>query len=338
MASHEDTQAGGRMISVQLQLESGHELKLTLGEQSPELVTLFRILASRNSDTVTPAEQFLQLPLNNGAAACSFHSRQLVSIITEPPVVVQLEQAETPETAPVATAVPPTVVVNTPRYLIIDDFLGHDEHRDMLAFAMNHEDQFEAGTVVGHETPHRKNQVILSFAETAHAKLLSNRLLTWLPMLTEELQMELFPVRFVESQLTASNDGHYYRVHCDTGADEADFRAITCVYYFFREPRPFNGGTLRLYDSINQGDRREASGSYREIEAVSNRLVVFPSSAHHELMRIRCPSGKFGDSRFAITNWIQISPEPRPDDTFGWGHLRCGVLPAQYGDLAGSSQ
>ncbi len=326
---------GPRMISVSLQLESGHQLELSLSEDSPELATLFRILASRGSNTIEPVEQFLQLPLENGKAACSFNSRQLVSVITQPPVVVQLERASVTEPEkrePAVETVLPQVVVNTPRYMIIDNFLGPDEHQDMLAFALSQEDEFEAGTVEGNENPHRQNKVIMNFAETAQSRLLCNRLLTCLPLFTRELEMPLFPVGQVESQLTASNDGHYYHIHCDSGADETDHRAVTCVYYLFREPRPFNGGTLRLYDTVYQGDRRDASSSYREVEAVSNRLVIFPSSAHHELMRIRCPSRQFADSRFAITNWIQISPEPQPDETFGWGHLHCGVVPSQFND------
>ena len=170
----------------------------------------------------------------------------------------------------------------------------------------------------------------MNFTETAHARLLSNRLLTWLPLMAKELDMPLFPVGQVESQLTASNDGHYYRVHCDSGSDGSAPRQLTCVYYVFHQPRPFNGGALRLYDSFSQGDQHQVSDSYREIEVVSNRLVVFPSTAFHELMRIRCPSRKFEHSRFAITNWIHSSPQQRPDDTFGWGHLHCGVVPSQF--------
>ncbi len=322
-----------RMISVKLQLENNHQVELSLSEDSPELATLFRILASRGSDAIEPVEQFLQLPLDDGKAACSFNSRQLVSVITQPPVVVRLEQqaateAPGPELANEST--PSPVVVDTPRYMIIDDFLGPDEHREMLAFAVSQEEKFETGTAEGRETPHRNNKVIMDFAETSLSRLLCNRLLTCLPLLSRELEIPLFPVRHVESQLTASNDGHYYHMHCDSGSTDSEHRTITCVYYLFREPRPFNGGSLRLYDSIYQGDQREACSNYREVEVVSNRLVIFPSSAYHELMRIRCPSRKFADSRFAITNWIHANTESQSDDTHGWGHLHCGVVPLQF--------
>jgi len=327
----QNAEDGIRTIAVRLQLESGHEIELELREDAPELVALFRVLASRGSALVEPAEQFLQLPLQNGKAACSFNSQQLVSIITEPPVVVQLEQLAPPSlAAPEAQNVEQApIVVSMPRYFIIDDFLSRDELGNMLAFARQNEERFESGTVIGVPSPHRQNKVIMNFDETAQSRLLTNRVLTCLPLLVRELEMPLFPVGRVESQLTASNDGHYYRVHCDSGNDGTVDRFITCVYYFCDEPRPFAGGALRLYDEIRQGDRRDTNGCYREIDAVSNRLVVFPSSAHHELTRIRCPSRRFADSRFAVTVWLHASAEARPEDAFGWGHLRCGQVPEQ---------
>ncbi len=319
-----------RMISVRLQLDSGHEVRLTLQEDAPELAALFRILASRGSDAIEPQEQFLQLPLDGGTASCSFNSLQLVSVITEPPVLVQIEQPAPPEaTALNQQQAQAPVLVNTPRYLIVDDFLSPDEYQGLLAYALEHQDQFESGTVVGHESPHRKNRVIMNFEETPQSRLLCNRLLTCLPLFARQLELPLFPVGRVESQLTASNDGHYYRVHCDAGGQGTDGRELTCVYYFFKEPRPFSGGGLRLYDALCRGDQREVTSSFREIDAVSNRLVVFHSLAFHELMPIRCPSRKFSDSRFAITNWFQRNPEPSPEVAFGWGHLRCGFVPDQ---------
>jgi Rps23 Pro-64 3,4-dihydroxylase Tpa1-like proline 4-hydroxylase len=326
------------MISVRLHLEGGLEIPLELREDSSELLLIFQILASRGNDTVQPIEKFLQLPLENGKAACSFNSQQLVSVITEPPVIVQLEMPanrQAVQTAPRAESRSdsntnnPTSVLLSPRHMVIDDFLSPDECEAMLAYAQGHEGDFESGTVEGQASPHRQNKVIMGFGETQHSRLLQNRLLTWLPLLLQAFELPPFPLSHVESQLTASNDGHFYRVHSDAGADLSGSRVLTCVYYFFRNPRPFSGGALRLYDELQQGGHRKATTKFRTIEPVSNRLLVFRSSAFHELMPIRCPSQQFADSRFAATNWLISSPEPKPDARFGWGQLRCGVVPPQ---------
>ena len=325
---------GNREIRVQLKLESGHSIELKLREDAPELAALFRILASRGSDSLEPAEQFLQLPLQEGGAACAFNSRQLVALVTEPPVLARFEEPvgrREADHSPAGRAEQQDVLmVSTPRHLVIDDFLAPDEHRGMLSFALERESEFVAGTVAGQASPHRQNRVIMNFGESAHSRLLCNRLLTWLPLITAELGMPLFPLSYVESQLTASNDGHYYRLHSDTGQEHPEERVLTCVYYFFQEPRPFSGGALRLFDTIQRGNQLGPGENYQDIEPVSNRLVIFSSRTHHELMRIRCPSRQFGDSRFAVTNWIHLSAEPRPDRVFGWGHLHCGVVPPQF--------
>jgi SM-20-related protein len=336
-----------RLISVRLQLEGGQEIQLELREDSPELLLIFQILASRGNDAVQPIEKFLQLPLEKGKAACSFNSKQLVSVITEPPVIVQLEMPAAPRTvqsnpqaagqtalktngAVAAPASNQTAVLHTPRYMIIDDFLTTDECAAMLAWAQSHESDFESGTVEGQASPHRQNKVIMGFGDTTHSRLLQNRLLTWFPHLAAELELQPFPLRHVESQLTASNDGHFYRMHNDSGSALVNSRVLTCVYYFFREPRPFSGGALRLYDELEQGGQRKATSKFRSFEPVSNRLLVFRSSVFHELMPIRCPSRQFTDSRFAATNWLISTPEPIPEARFGWGQLRCGTIPPQF--------
>lgn len=336
-----------RLISVRLHLEGGQEIPLKLREDSPDLLSIFQILASRGNDAVQPIERFLQLPLENGRAACSFNSRQLVSVITEPPVVIQLEmpaalqappghQVANRQAAAVGEGTIPVparsepMVVHTPRYLIIDDFLTPEECAAMLAYAQSHESDFESGTVEGHASPHRQNKVIMDFGDSTHSRLLQNRLLTWLPHLLAGLEVQPFPLSHVESQLTASNDGHFYRMHGDADSHLPDSRVLTCVYYFFRQPRPFSGGALRLYDDLEQGGQRVATAGFRSFEPVSNRLLVFRSTSFHELMPIRCPSRQFADSRFAATNWVVSSAEPNPERRFGWGQLHYGVVPPQF--------
>ena len=273
-------------------------------------------------------EKFLQLPLKGGRAACSFHSSQLVSVITEPPVVVNFEQKQAPKRPKQADRQRrPQPVFRAPRPVIIDDFLAIDEHRDMLAYALASEKQFQAGTVTSDQAHYRQNQVIMDFHESAHSKLICNRLLTWYPFVAEQLGVPLFPIHSVESQLTASNDGHYFSMHRDAGNPETSSRTFTCVYYFFRDPKPFTGGALRLHDAVHENGAINPTGGYHDISPVSNRMVVFPSDTFHELRPTHCPSGRFVDSRFAVTNWIRRADKPSEDATFGWGHLRCGVVP-----------
>ena len=104
-----------------------------------------------------------------------------------------------------------------------------------------------------------------------------------------------------ELELTAHNDGAFYRRHIDTrtGADRRRIRVISGVYYVHRRPKAFSGGALRLYAV---GDPTFAT--FQDVEPAHDALVVFPSWAPHEVMPVRCPSGRFEDSRFAVNCWV----------------------------------
>ena len=317
-------QAAPREIDVRVRTIGGHEIQLRLPEDAAALRELFTAFVNRPSDP----PGLVQLPLDGGRAACTVAAEHIVSIVTSPPILVQLEQQAPQEVHPPAPAVEPPKL-HRPGCVVIDDFLGVDEHEDMLALALRDRNRFEPGTVEGKAHPGRRNWVILNFGETAHATLIANRLLVWFPLIAQALGEPLFPLQQIESQLTASNDGDFYRSHLDTDGRTVDGRTITCVYYFFREPKAFTGGGLRFYDTIEERGQILQAESLQEIEPVSNRLIAFTSRTFHELRPIRCPSKDFEDSRFAVTTWLHRSSKPLPGATFGWGHFRCGqVAPA----------
>jgi len=313
-----------REIEIRIRTTGGHEHELRLPEDSTELRDLFTAFANR-SPTAAATGPLVQLPLEGGTTACTIAVDHIVSIITSPPVLVQLESAPAPQ--PVAEF----PEVRRPGCVVIDDFLGVDEHQDMLAFAFRERNRFEPGTVDGRVHPGRRNWVILNFGDLAHATLIMNRLLVWFPLLANALNTPVFPIGRAEAQLTAGNDGDFYGAHMDTdGKDGLDERVMACVYYFFREPKEFSGGNLRLYDTVEYGGQRRRAESFQEIEPVSNRLVVFTSTTFHELRPIHCPSKDFENSRFAVTSWLHRRGTPDPHATFGWGHFHCGQVASGF--------
>jgi SM-20-related protein len=103
-----------------------------------------------------------------------------------------------------------------------------------------------------------------------------------------------------QMEMVAHGDGAFYRPHTDTyGGDEytpGGRRRMTMVYYFNRMPRRFTGGRLRMFDL---GGEQSI-----EIEPTHDSLLVFPSSALHEVETISCPDGAFAESRFAVNIWL----------------------------------
>ena len=314
-----------RDVRLRISLLDGREHSVTLREDAPELVALFSALSNPASGS-----RFVQLPLDGGKVACSFQSSQLVSIVSEPPVVIPLEpdKAATSNKAPNTDPTAQRAQLRRPRFVVIDDFLSLREHDELLAYALISESEFQKGTVTTYEPNFRENLVILNFGDSVHSRLLENRVLLWFPLVAKTLGVPMFPLAPFESHLTAATDGYYFKKHSDEAPDIP--RVLTCLYYLHREPRGFAGGDLRLYDCIVDGGSRRAADTFASVAPVANRLVVFPSEEFHEAMPVRCPSMEFADSRFAVTTWLHRAARLDPSATFGWGHFRCGVVAPQF--------
>src|SRR6201999_3666413 len=98
------------------------------------------------------------------------------------------------------------------------------------------------------------------------------------------LDIPVFPLAPVESQLTAARDGYYFKQHTDEAPEIP--RVLSCLYYLHRQPRGCAGGDLRLYDCIEEGGTRAPAPTYTAVTPQANRLVVFPSDEFHEAMPV----------------------------------------------------
>lgn len=130
---------------------------------------------------------------------------------------------------------------------------------------------------------------------------------TWLPNVRASLGMRPAPHGEVEVSIVAYGDGDRYVRHIDTYtglAASGPPREITFVSYFFREPRRFTGGALRLFDI----HARE----HVDIDPACGLVTAFPSWLPHEVLPVACPSGDFADRRFAANIWV-LKPSPRSD-------------------------
>jgi Rps23 Pro-64 3,4-dihydroxylase Tpa1-like proline 4-hydroxylase len=171
------------------------------------------------------------------------------------------------------------------------DFLG-DERRPLLDFALGQEASFRAATVnlgSGNRAVIdgvRRARILDSLGDFETPFL--HRLQQQLPAVFDQLARKEFPIGRIEAQITASNDGDYFRLHQDGGPDAT--REISFVYFLHSEPRRFTGGELRVLTKtvLPQGDT----------------LVLFPSLSPHEVLPLSVPSRAFADSRFTVNGWI----------------------------------
>ena len=194
--------------------------------------------------------------------------------------------------------------------VVLDEFLAPQELAELTRFTLEHESDFRASEVVSPNADsgvinyeHRRSRVLMDLAE--HQDLMLDRIKGVLPQVLDQLGMEEFSIAGVEAQVTASNDGDFFHFHCDNGSERVASRNLTFVYFFHREPRPFEGGELRIHDARLEDGTYVSEGSYQAIIPQQNQIVFFPCEMMHEITPVGCASHAFADSRFTLNGWLR---------------------------------
>jgi Rps23 Pro-64 3,4-dihydroxylase Tpa1-like proline 4-hydroxylase len=190
--------------------------------------------------------------------------------------------------------------------VILDEFLVAQEWASLLDYTLARAADFEKSGVVdaggAHraDSSYRRSEVLYDLGEAQ--PMFVDRILTFLPHVLARLRRPPFPISHFEVQLTATNDGQFFRKHRDNDAVPVRSRVLTFVYYFFREPRAFRGGALRLYDMERDARGQLKPGAF--VHPSQNQIVFFPSHCLHEVLPVECASRVFSDSRFTVNGWV----------------------------------
>ncbi len=192
------------------------------------------------------------------------------------------------------------------RLLILDGFLPDAESEDLVKFAIEQRSAFFPATITegsGYTVNEslRRARVVKNFG--AVQERMKTRIAALATAVASHLQLDARLGDVVESEMTAYNDGDFFAIHADA-ANERVARLISYVYYLCRQPKPFSGGQLRMFDSRALEDGTRDIGQAFEVEPLNNRLVLFASEHLHEVLPIRCASRQFIDSRFTINGWL----------------------------------
>jgi Rps23 Pro-64 3,4-dihydroxylase Tpa1-like proline 4-hydroxylase len=206
--------------------------------------------------------------------------------------------------------------MNNPVKVVVKrNFLTGQELSGLMEYTLAHETDFTPGSIIPDEQTegalvpdYRRARVLFEFGE--YRTLIEERIRAVLPAVLKALQRDPFPLWYIDSQITASNDGDFYKAHRDNGAPEPvdiPLRQISFVYYFHSEPKAFSAGQLRFLDWAGTPveNEEETSGT---ITPRQNTIVFFPSSYEHEVLPVICRSRRFADSRFTANGWLIRTP------------------------------
>jgi Rps23 Pro-64 3,4-dihydroxylase Tpa1-like proline 4-hydroxylase len=190
----------------------------------------------------------------------------------------------------------------------IENFLTPEEHCQLLDFVSRSESDFLPSktfndTDEGSYDIFHRNSLIYEPALPALSEGITQRIRKTFLNIMAQLEFPQFDLSYIEAQLTAHNNDHYYKLHNDSSTPKLAGRQITFVYYFYCEPKPFSGGELRIFSSTAENTTL-GYGASKLIEPLNNSIVFFPSRYLHEVLPIHCPSKAFTDSRFTVNGWL----------------------------------
>lgn len=194
-------------------------------------------------------------------------------------------------------------------YKSLPDFLGEELRDALLEYSLANEERFEPTTIgigVGRQDPtYRVSSRLKDLGPLE--RIIGDRVSALFPKLVEELGITPFHPSGLEMEIVAHGDGAFYKRHIDlfsgsSRASAGEDRLLTLVYYFYREPKAFSGGALRLYPLAGAAGADKETGIDVQIE--QDTAVAFSSWLPHEVLNVRCPSGKFADFRFAVNCWV----------------------------------
>lgn len=189
------------------------------------------------------------------------------------------------------------------RYLQLENFLSPHEQSQLLDYVLQQEAAFVPATTSITDATYRQAWVLYTFPQIA--SWMGDRIQAAIPEVLKQLNLPSFSIAQLEMQITAHNDGHYFKIHNDNGSAAVANRELSYVYYFYREPKAFSGGELQIYDSYIDNHFYVAAESSQIIEPRNNSIVFFLSRYLHEVLPICCPTRTFANSRFTVNGWVR---------------------------------
>jgi len=191
-------------------------------------------------------------------------------------------------------------------YLHLENLLPAEQVSALIDFVRSNEAQLQpSGVLAAPGDEHvevRRSKTLFALDEIW--PFFEQQLHGLLPTIRKELGIPWFQLHHVERQLTVHEDGDFFGLHNDSGGPQVATRALTWVYYFNCEPKGFEGGALRIYDSVERDGILYAGDDFIELEPTSNSVIFFPPWVHHEVLPVRSAASGLEGCRMTVNGWF----------------------------------
>jgi SM-20-related protein len=271
------------VITVRILLSGGHFYETRCARDSALLRSLSAILALGPGASHVPSVLQFDSTENGKVRGVAIPSSAIVAVETQPKV----------DFSPLDIGPEPAVVERAP-YIRIPAFLSFKENQRLFDYVKSRESDFNQSSVDGDVIDYRRSRVLYRLDDLGVD--FETRIREITPEVLQHFSVNIPPALSYETQLTASNDGDFFKTHNDNGSATGSNRILTYVYYFQREPVAYNGGQLRLYDSLWKDNQWIAAETFHNLAPENNLLVMFPS--------------RITDGRFTLNGWVRDATKP----------------------------
>lgn len=184
---------------------------------------------------VTKSQQTLEQILDDKTVSASVRAEialKILQIANNSTSVVSTINTETTKNFPLSVVREPINDVNSkiverqPEQLFsakciqIDNFLKPEEYQQALDVAFSKQEEFVNSRTVTNAANYRSSSILYATLFPNFYYLVKNKILTTLPLVLNKLNYPEFAVSRVEMQMTAHNDGCFYKVHTDAGSEK----------------------------------------------------------------------------------------------------------------------
>ncbi|HEX4082989.1 MAG TPA: 2OG-Fe(II) oxygenase [Acidimicrobiales bacterium] len=150
----------------------------------------------------------------------------------------------------------------------------------------------------------QRRSLVLHDPDPWVVELFRNELLRVLPDVLARMGRPSVRPSAIDVQMAVTEDGGHFRGHVDSTDSVLSDRRLAFVYFFYREPKSFSGGRLRIVERL-AGDGRDRTAARVDVVPAQNRMVCFPPRFVHEVHEVSVPSGRFEDGRFTVNGWVR---------------------------------
>lgn len=190
-------------------------------------------------------------------------------------------------------------------FVLVDDFLSHREHDEIVDLAYGSQHELAAST-----TDDNRHRPDVRFSW----QVFPNKIEHLLPWFTSRIRSTVGDVARrlcmpclcagrIEAEMTLHRPGGFYQIHRDNSGEKIRGRQISYAYYFYRKPKKFSGGDLLLYDT--DLPRAQCLPAFTRIVPKDNTIVFFPSAFCHQVTTVTGDVDDFREGRFALNGWIR---------------------------------